>query len=147
MKYDEQKSIGGYILEYFKIHQDVTHGIFSTGDVRIGYICPLLSPGDKDNCCEKSKCQRPECLRMESRVWLAPFDLGITQKVEIQFCRSEEEEDFLIIKIFITREAGESETWRRINKGFLNLLRKQLLMWRSLDMKSQHYYEDRITEI
>lgn len=84
---------------------------------------------------------------MESRVWLAPFDLGITQKVEIQFCRSEEEEDFLVIKIFITREAGESETWRRINKGFLNLLRKQLLMWRSLDMKSQHYYEDRITEI
>ena len=55
------------------------------------------------------------------------------QQVEIQFCPSAEEAGFLEIKVRLTRLAGEANAWRRINKPFLHALRKQLLMWRSLD--------------
>ena len=92
--------------------------------------------------CLKSNCEKSSCLVIHAKVWLAPFDLGITQGVDIQFCPSIEEKDFLEIQIRLEREAGEANTWRRINKGFLNQLRKQLLIWRSLEAKDQHYYEE-----
>ena len=38
------------------------------------------------------------------------------------------------------REAGEANAWKRINKAFLNDLRKQLLVWRSLDDEAQSYF-------
>ena len=40
------------------------------------------------------------------------------------------------------REAGEANAWRRINKAFLNQMRKQLLMWRSLEKEAQAGYEE-----
>jgi hypothetical protein len=40
----------------------------------------------------------------------------------------------------LKREAGEANAWKRINKAFLNDLRKQLLIWRSLDGEAQNYY-------
>ena len=64
------------------------------------------------------------------------------QSADIQFCPSVEEKDFLEIQIRLERKAGEANTWKRINKGFLNQLRKQLLVWRSLSTIEQHYYEE-----
>ncbi len=63
------------------------------------------------------------------------------QGVDVQFCPAAEDPGFLEIKIRLVREAGEANAWRRINKGFLNELRKQLLVWRSLDEIAQDHYE------
>jgi hypothetical protein len=73
-------------------------------------------------------------------VWLAPFDFGIMQHVEIFFSPSDENSGFLEIKVAIHRKAGEVNSWRRLNKPFLHDLRKQLLIWRSLDGSSQNHY-------
>lgn len=146
MKHGEQRSIGGYIFEYFKGHQDVSHGLFSTGNLQVSFACPRLSCGEDGHSeCNGSNCFNSECLMLHSKVWLAPFDLGITQGVDIQFCPSADEKDFLEIRICLEREAGEANTWKKINKGFLNQLRKQLLMWRSFDTKTQTYYRSVIT--
>ena len=91
--------------------------------------------------CLKMNCNQTSCLVIHSKVWLAPFDLGIMQSADIQFCPSVEEKDFLEIHVRLEREAGEANSWQRINKGFLNQLRKQLLIWRSLSAVDQHYYE------
>ena len=77
----------------------------------------------------------------DSKVWLAPFDLGIMQGVDVEFCPASDETGFLEIKIHLQRESGEVNVWRRVNKVFLNQLRKQLLMWRSLDKEAQRHYE------
>ena len=74
-------------------------------------------------------------------MWLAPFDFGITQKVDVQFCPAPDDPEFLGIKVNLEREAGEANAWRRINKAFLNQMRKQLLMWRSLEQEAQAGYE------
>ena len=66
-------------------------------------------------------------------MWLAPFDFGIMQRVDIQFCPARDNHVFLEIKISIVRESGEEGQWQRINKRFIHELRKQLLIWRSMD--------------
>jgi hypothetical protein len=74
-------------------------------------------------------------------VWLAPFDFGIRQYVKILFCPSKEDDRFLEVQVSIDRITGEANAWRRINKAFLNDMRKQLLVWRSLDESEQQHYE------
>lgn len=49
---------------------------------------------------------------------------------------------FLELKVALVRKAGEVNAWRRINKTFLNDLRKQLLVWRSLNESAQDYYNN-----
>jgi hypothetical protein len=60
---------------------------------------------------------------------------------------AEEEPGFLEIRIRIHRLSGEANTWKRINKGFLNQLRKQLLVWRSLDTASQDRYAGMLADL
>jgi hypothetical protein len=146
MKYKEHRSTGGYLYEYFKGYQDVSQGAFSTGDIDFAFVCPVhpvkndAPPGNaEDPYCGEA------CLRLYTQVWLAPFDFGIKQEMEVRFCPAEEEPGFLEIQIFLQRLAGEANVWRRTNKAFLHALRRQLLMWRSLDETSHAHYEKMMT--
>jgi hypothetical protein len=62
---------------------------------------------------------------------LAPFDLGVTQKLELSAIPSEipgvDE-----VAIAITRNSGTSGDWTRANHVFLKGLRRQFLLWRTL---------------
>ncbi len=147
MSYKEHRSIGGFLLEYFQGHQDVSHGLFSTGNIDFGFICQT-APGllDDDSDCPQQECEFDACLRLGSSVWLAPFDFGINQKVDLQFCPAADEPGFLEIKIRLIRESGEANAWRRVNKGFLHNIRKQLLLWRSFDLPTKEHYERLLTE-
>jgi hypothetical protein len=84
--------------------------------------------------CEK------DCIQISARVWLAPFDFGVKQLVNLTFCTAAEDPKYLEIEVRVHREAGEANAWKRINKAFLNDLRKQLLVWRSLDDEAQAHY-------
>ncbi|MGD8916895.1 MAG: ABC transporter permease, partial [Syntrophobacterales bacterium] len=137
MKYKEQLGIGGYLQEYYFAHKDVSHGLFTTDNISLEFYCPHseLSGLGGPNHCEK------DCIQVKSRVWLAPFDFGVKQFVYLVFCPSTEDPDnYLEIQVTLQREAGEANFWRRINKAFLNDLRKQLLIWRSLDKEAQTHY-------
>jgi len=136
LKESEYRGMAGYLIDYFTSHQDVSHGLFSTADVH----WELCSPGDSEGG------QSPHCLEMDARVWLAPFDFGIMQHARLIIRPAADEEDgFLEIGVVLTRESGEANAWRRINRGFLHKLRRQLLIWRSLDEAEKSTYE-RITE-
>jgi len=143
LKYKEYKGVGGYIFKYLEEHQNVSHGLFSTGDIRIASICPILHGSDeRAHECTDDSCCTSLCLNFKAKVWLAPFDFGITQNVDVQFCPAPDDPEFLGIKVNLVREAGEANAWRRINKAFLNQMRKQLLMWRSLEKEAQDGYEE-----
>jgi hypothetical protein len=142
MTYKEHRSIGGFLFEYFDGHRDITHGMFSTANIEFGFVCespPGLSPAAAD--CPQGQCEHDQCLQIRSRVWLAPFDFGIMQQVEIQFKPAETESGFLEISIRLNRESGEANAWHRINKSFLHVIRKQLLIWRSFDDQTKLEYE------
>ena len=147
MTYKEHRSIGGFLYEYFDSHRDITHGMFSTADIEFGFVCerpPGLAPEAPD--CPGGDCEHDQCLQIRSRVWLAPFDFGIMQQVEIQFKPAETEPGFLEISIRLNRESGEANAWHRINKSFLHVIRKQLLIWRSFDDQTKIEYEEFIID-
>jgi len=139
----EQDCAGGFLLEYYKAHQDVSHGLFSTAEVRQDFVCPWKEPGAGPHPKEVHGefCSLDSCLRIMARVWLAPFDFGINQHVTITFSPAMWHPGYLEIEVELTREAGEAGMWKRLNKGFLDDLRKQMLVWRSLDEERRTSYE------
>lgn len=137
LKVGEEKSAAGFLYDYFNGHQDISHGLFSTGDLKFTENKALsgqVHPADE-----------APCLQMASLVWLAPFDLGIVQQVELLFCPSANEADFIEIRIRLTRGAGEANAWRRTNKVFIHQLRKQMLIWRSLSVAHKVNFEKMLT--
>ena len=150
MNYREHLSIAGYLLEYFEGHQDVSHGVFSAGDLDFRLsACQVPAeapPGEAAAVAETTPpagSQDEEFLQISVNVWLAPFDFGIMQQTLIAFCQSPGDPGSLEIRVRLERQAGEANAWRRINKEFLLQLRKQLLVWRSLDSQEK----DRYTEL
>ena len=110
--------------------------------MELSFVCPALKGiAKKESQCTVAQCTHTSCVEFRTKVWLAPFDFGIMQAVVVQFHPALEDPSFLEIKIRLVREAGEANAWRRINKAFLNQLRKQLLVWRSLDEEAQENYK------
>lgn len=132
MKYREHESIGGFVHKYLVSHRDISHGLFSTGPVQVVFSCSTVEQIVR-MVRESATPHELKCLHIRANVWLAPFDFGIMQTVDIQFCPAPEGKDFLVIKITLHRQSGESGIWQRINTSFLHEIRKQLLVWRSLD--------------
>ena len=142
VKTREFRGLGGYMLSYFQSHQDVSHGLFSTGDIELLYQCDLIQADRNiEEACDAGSCEGRTCLHFRSMVWLAPFDFGIMQAVDAEFAPSLSDKGFLEIKVRLERQAGEVNAWMRINKAFINQMRKQLLIWRSLNEEAHVEYE------
>ncbi len=145
MTYQEHRSVGGFVYEYFTSHQEITHGKFSTGNLAFAFVCET-PPGPEDEAdCPEEACSYEECLHITSQVWLAPFDFGIMQQVALKFKPAKKEVGFLEVHVELKRKSGESNAWHRINKTFLHQIRKQLLLWRSFDDTAKQYYTDLLT--
>jgi hypothetical protein len=142
MTYKEHRSIGGFLYEYFDGHQDISHGMFSTANIEFDFFCEK-APGltQESDGCPQGACEFDQCLQLKGRVWLAPFDFGIMQRVALKFRPAATEAGFLEISVQLIRESGEANAWHRINKAFLNDVRKQLLIWRSFDDHTKAHYE------
>lgn len=77
------------------------------------------------------------CLSM--RVWLAPFDMGVSQDVDILLMPSDEP-GLYELQLRLMRLSGEISAWRRVNRQFMSDLRKQLLLWRTIRPEGQQEY-------
>jgi hypothetical protein len=147
LKYKEIRGVGGYMLHYFLGHKDVSHGLFSTGDLKLMFECPDSAHQPEDQeiktavCRFGENCERQACLHFRTTVWLAPFDFGIMQSVDVFFQPAADDPGFLEINVIMIRQAGEANIWHRVNKAFINEIRKQLLVWRSLNQDAQNEYE------
>lgn len=107
-----------FLRSYFQAHDEDSIGRFCADD--IGVLGRLLDDGRLQ-------------YTLESMVWVAPLDMGISQKVRIIAMPDPEDEKIYLLRFNIHRESGEVDTWRRINGGFLKDIRKQMLIWRLVD--------------
>jgi len=145
LKHKEQQDAGGFLLEYLESHTEVSHGLFSTSEIEVNFsqehlpesVCDLLE-GCPDHI---------TCFRFNVRVWLAPFDFGVKQMVELRFRPAKAHPQFLEAALFITRESGEIGSWKRLNKDFINAIRKQFLVWRSLEPEKQKSFREKVPEM
>jgi ABC-type antimicrobial peptide transport system permease subunit len=137
LKSGEERSVCGYLYEYLDSHQDISHGFFLTDNLKIDMVFAPKKETSDPKVAGKNSCDRDPYLQLQSMVWLAPFDFGITQKVRMLICPSDHEPGFMEIKVTIDRSAGEVNVWRRINRVFIHRLRRRLLLWRSLDVQQK----------
>ena len=73
-------------------------------------------------------------------IWLAPFDLGVSQNVKFQ-AAPEDVHNIYTVTLQIRRLSGEDASWRRVNQRFMNVIRKQFLIWRTIDAEAKENYE------
>ncbi len=124
---EEALGLNVFMRDYFDAHADESASDFYTDNV-------AFSAKEEDS------------YQIGMMVWLAPYDLGVSQS--IQFVTSlvgGEEEDLYKITLEVNRESGEIASWKRVNRRFLNLLRKQLLIWRtfSVDIRAEFHERGR----
>jgi len=145
IKMNEMISAGGFLHSYYMAHHDVSHGAFCTDDMKCNFLDleqVQVDTGLMTGLPNDTPLPDDLCFSMDLRVWLAPFDFGVRQKVKLVFCPSEMYTGFRQIKVILHHEAGELKAWENLNRNFLNDLRKQLLAWRSLDEKAVSRYAD-----
>jgi hypothetical protein len=80
-----------------------------------------------------------EVYRLAMRVWLAPFDMGVSQNVDILLMPSNEP-GLYELQLKLVRQSGEIAAWKRVNRQFMSDLRKQLLLWRTIKPEGQKEY-------
>jgi len=77
--------------------------------------------------------------------WLSPYDLGVSQEVQIYIVPTTE--GLYVTEASFFRISGYVTSWQRVNLPFLNALRKHLLIWRTfspqqrLDYAIRGYYQ------
>jgi hypothetical protein len=110
-----------FLAEHFRQHEDAGLGCFASQDVRIG------------------KAEGTGHLALSARLVLAPFDLGVTQDFSLTAVPSEipgvDE-----VAIRAERLSGAAADWRRAERVFLQDLRKQFLLWRTLSAEVVESY-------
>jgi len=77
------------------------------------------------------------------RTWLAPYDLGISQVVRLRAIPTGEHRIYKI-ETDIERLSGDMVSWQRMNRNFLNVLRKRFLVWRTLPAGIRGEYQERV---
>jgi len=111
-----------YLTELFKAFRDSSIGSFSTDKVTF----------------TRSK----DGVAIEMSCWLAPYDLGISQRVLLEALPMEVK-GLYRIQVTLERRSGESGSWYRQNRRFLTTLRKRFLIWRMFGSELKGRYEAR----
>jgi len=78
--------------------------------------------------------------RLHLQVWLAPYDLGVSQRVILRTLLFEETLGIYRIEMHLQRTSGDVASWRRLNTSFLNVLRKRFLVWRTITPEVRQEY-------
>jgi hypothetical protein len=79
--------------------------------------------------------------RLELMVWLAPYDLGVSQRVTLRTTPSDDLEGVYRIEMEIHRISGDVASWKRLNTKFLGVLRKRFLVWRTVSDEVRAEYQ------
>ncbi len=123
---DQAIGVNAFLQEYLAAHADYSLGHFSTADISFTHV-------DIDGA---------EGYELGLMVWLAPYDLGVSERLRLQTVPTEDEEVFGVRAIVI-RESGDEASWLRVTRNFINMLRKQYLLWRTFPVGLKAEYGQR----
>jgi hypothetical protein len=110
------QSLCGYLYTYFTAYGHESVGRLYTEKTRI-----LVE--------ERESGERVYAVQL--LVWLAPFDMGVSQYLQFTL-EPTEVKGISGIELYIERISGPVAFWQRLNLGFMLELRKQFLIWQTL---------------
>jgi hypothetical protein len=108
-----------FLREHFGNHGDVGLGRFLAADTAL--------------------IRQPGTLILTATLSLAPFDLGVSQSFTLE-TRPSDIAGIDEIHVTLNRISGQPNDWQRLNKPFLDDLRRQFLIWRSLPSETIETY-------
>jgi hypothetical protein len=120
---EQAAGVNTFLREWFLAYEEYSIGDFVTQDVKSGEVDSEFGKAYSISC----------------KTWLAPFDLGVSQMVDLRTIPTSME-DVFEVRCMITRESGDISNWKRVNRRFLNTLRKQFLIWRTLKAQDRDKY-------
>lgn len=132
-----------FLREHFHNHGDVGLGHFLatgtelTSTIRTSPDVRRLSAAADSRVTEA----RAHALLLTATVSLAPFDLGVSQDFSLE-TRPSDIEGIDEIHVTLRRRSGQPRDWQRLNKPFLDEIRKQFLIWRSLAPETMEHYRN-----
>lgn len=131
---EQAKGLNGFLAEWFAAYEEYSIGDFVTQNVEtdeseIDLPAPAGEPSPGKGTLYQIRCM----------TWLAPFDLGVSQRLTVE-TRPTTMTDVFEILVKIHRESGDISNWKRVNRRFLNTLRKQFLIWRTLKQGERERY-------
>lgn len=118
--------VAEFMREFFEEYVGYAGGEFLAEDVTI----------------EPTQTELGEGVAVRLRMWLAPYDLGVSQQFEMSCLPTPDEEIFEII-IRLRRLSGDLTSWRKTNTLFMAAIRKQFLIWRTVPVGEKVAYADR----
>ena len=119
----QARGINEFLAEWFRSYEEQSVGDFLTQDIRTGVATMPTGPG----------------YQLTGKVWLAPFDLGVSQSIALDTAPTDLQ-DVYEVHLNLTRLSGDVSNWKRVNRRFLNVLRKQFLIWRTLTAGERERY-------
>ena len=129
---EEALGLNVFMRDYFDAHADESASDFYTDQVTFSQT----SAGEGD--------EEEGFYSISMMVWLAPYDLGVSQSIRfVTSAVGGEEEELYNITLDVHRESGEIASWKRVNRRFLNLVRKQLLIWRTFSADIRGEFHER----
>ncbi len=114
--------IACFIQEHFRNHADRTVGAFAADQAGIRLDA------------------QHRLAALSARIWLQPFDQGISQTFNLTARPSADIEEVCEITLHIERLSGPDAAWRRACRVFLTDLRAQFLLWRTLGDEAREHY-------
>jgi hypothetical protein len=115
-----------FLNEFFQEYVGYAGGEFLADDVRL----------------EATEAPQGAGIAVRLRMWLAPYDLGVSQDFELA-CVPTGESDIHSIRLTLRRLAGDTNSWRKTNALFIGSIRKQFLIWRTVPASRKTAYADR----
>ena len=120
------KGLCGFLLDYLDSYGEASIGQFYTEGT---LLQSFATPGG-------------QAYALEARVWLAPLDLGVSQHV-VLCARPEDQAGIYGLVFYLHCLSGDNDSWRRANRGFLQVIRKELLIWNTLKAAERSVFRQR----
>ena len=122
--------VNGFLAEWFRSYEGYSVGDFITENITR----------------ETFESEYGTAYRVGCKAWLAPFDLGVSQFIKLETVPTDFE-DVYDLRLTLTRVSGDISNWKRVNRRFLNTLRKQFLIWRTLgEGERERYLNEAVAE-
>jgi hypothetical protein len=120
---EQATALTRFMMEWFEAYEEYSIGDFVTQDVTS----------------REEPSQYGKSFIIDLMAWIAPFDLGVSQRVRLRTIPTDME-DVYEIRLGLERVSGDVSSWRRVNRRFLNTLRRQFLIWRTLRAEERDRY-------
>ena len=113
------RGLCAFLAKYFDAHNEAAAGSFTAAG------SGMQAEGDG--------------FAVTAKVWLAPFDLGISQHFAMRAVPTDVRAIFAV-QLTLDLLSGQRAAWKRTNLAFLKDLRQQFLVWRTLSPDTMDFY-------